>query len=93
MFALKIDEAHFGCNRAQLLSSLKEKGIDTRPVFTPMHSQPLLKNFGIEDSHSYPITEDIAKTGFYLPSSSNLNLEKIQRIGKTIQDIHRELKH
>ena len=42
-----------------------DEGIETRPLFPPIHKQPAyLRYFGNE---SYPNAEKISSRGFYLP--------------------------
>lgn len=87
MYALLIDEKECGISRDDLAVGLKEQGIDSRLLFAPMHSQPLLEQYGIKDTGKYPVTERLSKTGLYLPSSSSLTEEKIARICETVAGI------
>lgn len=69
-------------SRGEVMKKLKEKEIDTRPTFYPIHKQPLYsKLFGKE---SYPIAEDLGKRGINLPSSNNLKEEEIKYISEVI---------
>lgn len=87
MYGIQIVEHEFGMSRDQLAKNLKIHGIDTRLYFQPMHSQPVLKKFGLIDNHSYPNTELLACQGLYLPSGSGLDSEHIHSICKTISSI------
>ncbi len=49
----------------------------TRPFFYPLHLQPVLSGKGKQRS-VLPVSENLAKQGFYLPSSSNLQLQEIE---------------
>lgn len=93
MYAITVDPKEFGLTRDKLVIKLKERGIDTRLFFKPMHSQPVLKKFSIIDRDEYPVTERISKTGLYLPSSSSLSKEQITYIVDTIKAIHKEAKN
>jgi len=64
-----IDEAAFGSSRDGLIRSLAEAGIESRPVWKPMHLQPLY-----ESSRCYggAVSEDLFRRGICLPSSSSL---------------------
>ena len=67
-----IDEARFGCSRNALIRSLDAAGVESRPVWKPMHLQPLYAGcarFGGE------VAEDLFRRGICLPSSSSLSLE------------------
>ena len=48
-----------------LLSSLK---VGTRPFFWPIHKQPLFLNNGLFADVNLPVAENLALSGFYLPS-------------------------
>ena len=92
MYAITVDSKKFGLTRDELVIKLKERGIDTRLFFKPMHNQPFLKKFGIIDKDKYPVAGKISKTGLYLPSSSSLSKEQITFIVDTINVIYREVK-
>ena len=49
-------------------ADLKIIGIETRPFFFPLHRQPVLEKFGLNNQQSLPISEKIGKQGIYLPS-------------------------
>ncbi len=80
MNGILIDPARYGRTRDQLVGHLKEKGVDTRLFFVGMHRQPSLLKFGCDGSGSYPITDNLAENGLYLPSGSNLGKDKIKYI-------------
>ena len=72
-----IDEAAFGRSRDSLIQGLNEAGIESRPVWKPMHLQPLYRhaeNIGGE------IAEDLFGRGICLPSSSSLTPEDQLRV-------------
>ena len=64
----------------KLLNKLEKKGIETRTFFVPMHEQPVFRNMGLFKGEKYPIAEDLARKGMYLPSSSGLKEEEIKFI-------------
>ena len=67
-----LDEERFGCSRNDLIRSLDAANIESRPVWKPMHLQPLYAGcacFGGE------VAEDLFRRGICLPSSSSLSLE------------------
>ena len=68
----------------ELRSALLEENIESRPLWKPMHLQPVFKN-----THFYgtTISENLFNTGLCLPSGSNLiDLDK-QRIRETINKL------
>jgi pyridoxal phosphate-dependent aminotransferase EpsN len=64
-----IDEREFGSSRDALIRALDEANVEARPVWKPMHLQPLYaecKRYGGE------VAEDLFRRGICLPSSSSL---------------------
>jgi len=66
-----IDEEEFGCSRDELIGFLDAAGIESRPVWKPMHLQPLYARSG---RYGGEVAEDLFRRGICLPSSSNLTL-------------------
>lgn len=64
-----IDEAAFGCSRDSLIQSLAEAGIESRPVWKPMHLQPL---YAPARCYGGAVSADLFRRGMCLPSSSSL---------------------
>lgn len=68
-----IDERAFGCSRDALIRGLDAAGVESRPVWKPMHLQPLYarcRRYGGQ------VAEDLFRRGICLPSSSSLTLEQ-----------------
>ena len=61
------------------MNKLAEQGIGTRPFFYPMHLQPALRNTA-KNNGKFPISEKIAKCGFYLPSGTTLTFYEINLV-------------
>jgi perosamine synthetase len=70
--------------RDKLTSILREKEIDTRPFFHPMHTQPPYQKFGNE---KLVVAEDLAKRGLSLPSAPTLTEDQLDYICGTITEI------
>ena len=70
----------FGISRDEVMLELKAVGIETRSFFVSMHRQPALAKYGCDVSGSYPVTDELARTGLYLPSTSGLTDAQIERI-------------
>ena len=64
----------------EIMSKLERLGIGTRPFFWPMHEQPVFKNMGWFSNESYPIAENIARRGFYIPSGLALTVEQMDYV-------------
>jgi pyridoxal phosphate-dependent aminotransferase EpsN len=80
-----IEEEEFGCSRDELIAALDAAGIESRPVWKPMHLQPLYagcKRYGGE------VAEDLFRRGICLPSSSSLTLEEQGRVITAVKNHH-----
>lgn len=80
MNTIIIDPDKYGHTKNELIVHLKEKGIDTRLLFTGMHRQKAMMDYGCDCSGLYPVCEWLTENGFYLPSGSNLTEEQIESI-------------
>ena len=76
-------DAHEAMNR------LKKYGIGTRPFFHPMHEQPVFRKMGLFESQSFPVSERLARRGFYIPSGLALTDEQMEAVGSAIKDVLR----
>ena len=84
MNTILLDE-RYGHTKEELISHLKSKGIDTRLLFCGMHRQKCLIDYGANSKGEYPVTDNLTKNGFYLPSASNLSQNDIEYIADTIR--------
>jgi dTDP-4-amino-4,6-dideoxygalactose transaminase len=78
---LTIDPVAFGADREQVRLALADAQIEARPVWKPLHMQPVFQDcecFGGE------VSEDLFERGLCLPSGSNLTDEELQRVIETI---------
>jgi pyridoxal phosphate-dependent aminotransferase EpsN len=67
-----IDEKRFGCSRNELIRALDGAGVESRPVWKPMHLQSL---YAACACYGGEVAEDLFRRGICLPSSSSLSLE------------------
>lgn len=85
MNAILLDPKKYGRTRDELINYLKENNVDTRLLFTGMHRQKCLKDFGCDMSGDYSVTENLTENGLYLPSASSLDTEQIEYICSLIK--------
>jgi pyridoxal phosphate-dependent aminotransferase EpsN len=67
-----IDDRLLGCSRDELIRLLDAADIESRPVWKPMHLQPL---YASAERYGRGVAEDLFRRGICLPSSSSLSLE------------------
>jgi perosamine synthetase len=69
-----------GLDRDDILLTLKNKGIDSRPFFYPVSCMPAFSRFG----HHDPSSHDIAAHGFNLPTYLDLKESDIEEICRSL---------
>jgi dTDP-4-amino-4,6-dideoxygalactose transaminase len=81
--ALTIDPEWFGVDRETVRLSLAAKQIEARPVWKPLHLQPLFDNCEMVGGK---VSEDLFNRGLCLPSGSNLTMAEVDRVIEAILD-------
>ena len=66
---------------------LRERGVDTRPLFLGMHEQPVLQEQGLFGGEKYAVTERLARRGLYLPSGLTLTETQIDKVSDDVSDV------
>ena len=81
MYGVLVEPA-LGLGRDELMERLKQRGIETRSFFIPMHLQPVFTPGAKNSRHygPYPVAEALSRQGFYLPSGLTLSRDQIRHI-------------
>lgn len=79
MYSILIQD-NFGMDRDGLMVKLEEAGIETRPLFYPIHTMPPYK---IDEK--IPVAEELSRRGVSLPSSVNLTAKQVEYITDVIK--------
>ena len=66
---------------ANVYSSLNNQNIECRPLWKPMHLQPVFQSYPY---YGHSICNDLFAKGLCIPSGSNLNDEDLDRVAKSI---------
>ena len=90
MASCLVDPGRFGCTRDDLATALKERGVDTRPMFIPIHRLPPYRSSARERHAVLPVTDRLGALGLMLPTYSQLAEEDAVRICDMIRTIGRE---
>lgn len=72
-----IDPAQSGFDREKLRLTLEKENIESRPLWKPMHMQPVFKEF---PSYTSGVAEKLFERGLCLPSGSNLTSQQLSGI-------------
>ncbi|QIZ69356.1 aminotransferase class I/II-fold pyridoxal phosphate-dependent enzyme [Oxynema aestuarii AP17] len=81
---LTIDPKAFGCDREQVRLALAEQQIEARPVWKPLHLQPV---FAGCECIGGEVAEYLFETGLCLPSGSNLTPEELERVIEVVKGL------
>jgi pyridoxal phosphate-dependent aminotransferase EpsN len=85
---LTIDPARFGADREAVRVALERENIEARPVWKPMHLQPVFATF---ERRGGAVAEELFRDGLCLPSGSNLTPDERARVVEVIRAVHRGL--
>ena len=78
--ALTVDKEAVGISKSKIIDFLGKESIESRPVWKPMHMQPLYKRFEYCKSGRQDISGKLFENGLCLPSGSNLSEQDQNRI-------------
>jgi len=73
--------------REDLRFHLLKDNIESRPLWKPMHLQPVFKQY---QSFQNGISEDLFNRGLCLPSGSNMNIEDLDRVVYNIRALYED---
>ena len=72
-------------NRESMRLHLLKDNIESRPLWKPMHLQPVFKKYQVFENG---ISEDLFERGLCLPSGSNMNEEDLMRVVRQIKMVY-----
>jgi len=69
-----------GVNRTQIIQTLEKENIESRPVWKPMHLQPLYRDCKYITNDRRDISKELFEQGLCLPSGSSLSISDQNRV-------------
>lgn len=84
---LTIDPDKFGADRETVRLALEEANIESRPVWKPMHLQPVFQGY---ERFGGEVAKELFEHGLCLPSGSNLTEDDLQRVVDVIRACRRK---
>lgn len=66
---------------------LSAEGIQSRPFFKGMHTQPVYRRMGLFGGATCPVTERIYRRGLYLPSGQAITNEQIEAVVRGVRKV------
>src|SRR5699024_46495 len=79
-----INEDLTGIGAKNIREGLEEYNIETRPLWKPMHIQPIFKK---EPYYGEKVAENLFNTGLCLTSGTNLTEEDLNRVTSRIKKV------
>ncbi|MGO8689421.1 MAG: DegT/DnrJ/EryC1/StrS family aminotransferase [Thermoguttaceae bacterium] len=79
---ITVDPEQFGATREDIRLALERENIESRPVWKPMHLQPVFAGYR---SRGGDVARRLFEQGLCLPSGSNLDGDDLVRIVQTIR--------
>lgn len=79
MYAIRVKKTN-AISRDQLCERLQRVGIDTRTFFVPLSDQPVLRKLNIHRNSFFPISKDLSRRGFYIPSGLAITKKQIREV-------------
>ena len=80
-----IDPARFGADREAVRLFLERRNIESRPVWKPMHLQPVFRQAEVCRGD---VAATLFETGLCLPSGSSLTPQDQQRVISSLHQVH-----
>jgi perosamine synthetase len=75
-----------GAERDRVAQIMDERGVETRPVFPPLHRLPPYLDHG----RPFPVADSVSRRGLNLPTWGGLTAEDIERVAGTLVGACRE---
>jgi perosamine synthetase len=89
MFSCLVDPESFGCHRDELANALLARGIETRPMFIPLHRLPPYVKEARRRRTSLPVTDRIGELGIMLPTYPSMTADDVCHICDSVREISR----
>src|SRR6185295_11879598 len=76
-----------GVTRDELIEKMMKNGVETRPVFYPLHEMPPYIQY-VKQGQTFEVTDHLSRNGISLPSSVTITMEEQQSILNAINGIY-----
>jgi perosamine synthetase len=76
-----------GLRADKVMDALREKGVQSRPFFCPMHIQPLFERYPWFKKERLPVSEGLYEYGLYLPSGLSLSEADQDTVARCVKEV------
>jgi pyridoxal phosphate-dependent aminotransferase EpsN len=83
-----VDPARFGATREDIRLALEREDIESRPLWKPMHLQPVLAGC---ETVGGAVAENLCEHGLCLPSGTALSEGGLERVAEVIQSVREQV--
>ncbi len=84
VYVVRVDPKY---DRNKVMELLKDRGVPTRPYFSPIHLQKFYRErFGYKPG-AFPITEQVAEETMALPFHSNLSGDEVEYVCSQLEEV------
>jgi pyridoxal phosphate-dependent aminotransferase EpsN len=83
---ITVDPEAFGADREAIRLALEAENIESRPLWKPMHLQPVFASCRICGGG---VSADLFERGLCLPSGSNLSDDDLRRVAETVRGVRK----
>ena len=70
-----------------IMEALEKENIESRPIWKPMHMQPVFEKYDFIKVEDKPVSEDIFARGVCLPSDTKMTKEEQQEVIRIIKEL------
>jgi perosamine synthetase len=88
MYAVRINPKKTRLTRGEIMDTLRKQNIQTRPFFYPPNIA--FAQMGLYSRDRFPVSSELAKTGFYLPSGLGNTRREFATVARTLSGIFRK---
>lgn len=71
----------------EIIKKLINLNVDCRPFFYSLHKQPVFVKQGMFSGLKFPVSENLSRFGFYLPSGIAIKEEQIYKVAEILKKI------
>ena len=83
VYVIRLDP---GIDRDRMIGQLEERGVASRPYFSPIHLQPLYTSTFGHRPGSFPVTERVSASTLALPFSSLMDRAMVDQVVAAVDD-------
>jgi perosamine synthetase len=89
LFSITVDPEEFGHTRQDVMATLAQHRIESRPFFIPVHTLPPFRESAERRKTHLPLTDFLCSSGVNLPTYTTMTDGQIERVATVIKSMAR----